>query len=143
MLRRTYRNLLVTEEWLGLNARCILLSRWLALIVIAQKSKEEEKVRKGARGVAVEVGWEVGWDEICSQCLAPVVEGEATNVKLWTEEKTKGKPSKTRQVDYVADRLSDVVDPLQSERGMKVLAVEPVEEHIQRTYLKEDIDLSK
>jgi hypothetical protein len=35
----------------------------------------------------------------------------------------------------VANRRSDApVDPLQSERGTKVLAAEPVEEHIQRTY---------
>ena len=41
--------------------------------------------------------------------------------------------SKTRQVEYVADRRSNMIDPLQSERG---LAAEPVEEDIQRTYLK-------
>jgi hypothetical protein len=49
----------------------------------------------------------------------------------------------THEVEYVFDRRSDVVDLLQSERGSKVWPRKPVEEHIQRTYLKEDIDPSR
>jgi hypothetical protein len=52
-----------------------VLAQWLYLIVIVQKLDEGGK---GGRGVAVNAGW----DGICSQCLAPVVEGEAMDVRL-------------------------------------------------------------
>jgi hypothetical protein len=73
-------------------------------------------VRKGRRGVAVKAGW----DGICSQCLALVVKEEAMDVRPRIEEKKKGKTLKTRQVEHVVDRRSDMVDLVQCERGSKV-----------------------
>jgi hypothetical protein len=82
-------------------------------------------------------------DEICSQCLALVVEGEAMDVKAWTE-KRNGRTLNTRQVEHVADRRSDAVDPLQSERGSNAWPRDQSKSiHIQRTYLKEAIDPGK
>jgi hypothetical protein len=63
-------------------------ARWLALIIIAQKSKEGGKKGRG-------VGVKARWDGICSQFLAPVIEGEAMDVRLRIEKKN-GKTSKTR-----------------------------------------------
>jgi hypothetical protein len=61
-----------------------------------------------------------GWDGICLQFFAPVVEEEAVDVRLRIEEKKNRKPSKTHQVERVAVRRSEMVDPLQSELGSKV-----------------------
>jgi hypothetical protein len=93
-LRRTHEQL--SENWKE--------------IAIAQRPTEGGK---GGGRVVVKARW----DGISSQCLAPVVEGEAMDVTLWTEEKKNGKTSKTRQVEDVVDRHSDIFDPLQSERG--------------------------
>ena len=76
------------------------------------------------------------WDGICSQRFAPVVEGEAMDVGLRTEEKNNGEPSKTCCVEYGADRRSDVVDPLQSEHDSDVWPRNRSKSKIQRTYLK-------
>jgi hypothetical protein len=54
-------------------------ARWVVLIVIAQKSNKEGG--KGGRVVTVKTV-KTGWDGIRSQCLAPVVEGEAMDVRL-------------------------------------------------------------
>jgi hypothetical protein len=73
-------------------------ARWLALIIIAQKSKEGGKERE--RGDV-----KAGWDGICSQFLAPLAEGEAMDVRLRIEEEKNRKLSKTRQVEHVAETL--------------------------------------
>ena len=76
------------------------------------------------------------WKGICSQCLVPVVEGEAMDVGLRTEEKKNGKPSKICCVEYRADRRSDIVDPLQSEHDSDVWPRNRSKSKIQRTYPK-------
>ena len=60
-------------------------ARWRVLIIIAQKSKEGGKKGKG-------VGVKARWYGICSQFLAPVVEGEAMDALTWLIRST-GSPS--------------------------------------------------
>jgi hypothetical protein len=45
---------------------CNVAARWLALIVIAQKSRREEREGKRGRGVTVKAGW----DGVCSRYRA-------------------------------------------------------------------------
>ncbi|KAI0267521.1 hypothetical protein BGY98DRAFT_1180847 [Russula aff. rugulosa BPL654] len=65
-------------------------ARWLALIIIAQKSKEggKERERVGREG-------RMGWNLLAVSCAA-LAEGEAMDVRLRIEEKKNRKPSKTR-----------------------------------------------
>jgi hypothetical protein len=92
---RNYKEkLLVTEEGMSRTA-CdgrTVAARWLALIIIAQKSKEGGKERER---VGREAEGRMGWNLLAVSCAA-LAEGEAMDVRLRIEEKKNRKPSKTR-----------------------------------------------